>query len=570
MSPMSPSRFCRNFVFSALLMTPQTSMGNFKMIFFTKGSFVKDPKIRYEGGNVFAVTGQDPDIWSYFEAIDLVKGITPDFDASKVRMWWKHDGGSFEVDLKPFRDDGDAVELGVYAYANDVDVEIYSEEKPETGEATFMEKVIDKGKGRKRDEVEYESSDESVKDVHFEDSEEERMKESDDGIEVEDDGVDEGIHGGDDGQAEGGDDGQAEGTDDGQASEKPDNIFITDEMGKEHVIDEEYLTDELDSGADDDSCDDRPTTIRFKEDDGLSKNFKFKVGMEFSSLKQFKKVVLEHNVLNGREVKFEKNDADRCRVVCNEKKICNYTVLCSRVLKTTTFRIKTLFHKHKCGRHFFNKSAKAEWVAKVIVDGLKNNTKMKLNEVVADVRLKYATEIPGCRAFKARQLARRIVEGDSSKQYSLLWSYGAELRRASSGNTFKLNTMTPAPGLQPRFERCYMCFDGCKKALIKACRPFIGLDGCHLKNKYGGILLIAVGRDPNDQYLPIAFAVVETESKDTWSWFMKLLIEDIGEQSWCFISDQQKASVFYYVFYYCDQCFIHVFYFVQCFILVVF
>jgi hypothetical protein len=61
-----------------------------------------------------------------------------------------------------------------------------------------------------------------------------------------------------------------------------------------------------------------------------------------------------------------------------------------------------------------------------------------------------------------------------------------------------------------------------------------------LKNKYGGQLLIVVGRDPNEQYLPLAFAVVETESKDTWSWFIKLLMEDIRDQRWCFISDQQK------------------------------
>lgn len=253
--------------------------------------------------------------------------------------------------------------------------------------------------------------------------------------------------------------------------------------------------------------------------------------MKFSSLKQFKDAILEHNILNGRDVRFDKNDANKCRVVCKNNEKCNYIVLCSRVLTSTTFRTKTLFAKHKCGRQFFNKSDKAEWVAKVIVGGLKNNTKVKLSEVV---------EIPGCRAFKARQIARHIVEGDSSKQFILLWFYGVELRKASPGNTFKINTSVPVPGLKPRFERCYMCFDRTKKALTKSCRPFISLDECHLKHKYGGILLIVVGRDPNDQYLPISFVVVETESKYSWSWFMKLLLEYIGDSRWCFISDQQK------------------------------
>lgn len=88
------------------------------------------------------------------------------------------------------------------------------------------------------------------------------------------------------------------------------------------------------------------------------------------------------------------------------------------------------------------------------------------------------------------------------------------MRSALLGNTFKLNIV--GPGLQPRFERCYMCFDGTKKALTLACRTFIGLNVCHLKNIYDGILLIVVGRDPNDQCFPISFGVVDNETKDFW------------------------------------------------------
>jgi hypothetical protein len=41
--------------------------------------------------------------------------------------------------------------------------------------------------------------------------------------------------------------------------------------------------------------------------------------------------------------------------------------------------------------------------------------------------------------------------------------------------------------------------------------------------------LIAIGRDPNDKYLPISFRIVESETKDSWSSFTKLLVEDIGD-----------------------------------------
>ncbi|KAF7836002.1 putative MULE transposase domain-containing protein [Senna tora] len=60
-----------------------------------------------------------------------------------------------------------------------------------------------------------------------------------------------------------------------------------------------------------------------------------------------------------------------------------------------------------------------------------------------------------------------------------------------------------------KFQRLYFCLDACKKSFL-TCRKIIGLDGCFLKGGHGCQLLSAVGRDPNDQMLPLAFAVVET------------------------------------------------------------
>jgi len=87
-----------------------------------------------------------------------------------------------------------------------------------------------------------------------------------------------------------------------------------------------------------------------------------------------------------------------------------------------------------------------------------------------------------------------------------------------------------------------MCLEGPKTAFKKACKPLhLSVDGCHLQSKFGGQLLIVVGRDPNDQYMPIAFTIVETETKETWRWFMNLLFKDIGSvetNKWVSISDQ--------------------------------
>ncbi|KAL4357626.1 hypothetical protein AHAS_Ahas09G0205500 [Arachis hypogaea] len=43
----------------------------------------------------------------------------------------------------------------------------------------------------------------------------------------------------------------------------------------------------------------------------------------------------------------------------------------------------------------------------------------------------------------------------------------------------------------------------------------------------GGQLLTAIGRDSNDQMLPIAYAVVEAKTKDSWVWFLRHLADNL-------------------------------------------
>ena len=64
---------------------------------------------------------------------------------------------------------------------------------------------------------------------------------------------------------------------------------------------------------------------------------------------------------------------------------------------------------------------------------------------------------------------------------------------------------------------------------MNGCKPIIGLDGCFLKGSHGGRVLAVVGRDGNENMFPIAMAVVEAKNMDSWTWFLKSLIDDIGD-----------------------------------------
>jgi hypothetical protein len=66
-----------------------------------------------------------------------------------------------------------------------------------------------------------------------------------------------------------------------------------------------------------------------------------------------------------------------------------------------------------------------------------------------------------------------------------------------------------------------MSLEACKRGFLEGCRPIIFIDGCHVKTRYTGQLLCAVGIDPNDCIFPIAIVAVEVEATINWTWFLK-------------------------------------------------
>jgi hypothetical protein len=91
------------------------------------------------------------------------------------------------------------------------------------------------------------------------------------------------------------------------------------------------------------------------------------------------------------------------------------------------------------------------------------------------------------------------------------------------------------------FQRMYISLNACKKRFNNGCWPFICLDACHLKGEYEKQLLCAIGTDGIDMF-PIAYVVVEGETRDSWQWFISILLEDlcgpVGRLGWVIMSDR--------------------------------
>ncbi|XP_042487052.1 uncharacterized protein LOC122067285 [Macadamia integrifolia] len=95
------------------------------------------------------------------------------------------------------------------------------------------------------------------------------------------------------------------------------------------------------------------------------------------------------------------------------------------------------------------------------------------------------------------------------------------------------------------FKRLFVSFKACVDGFLNGCRPFIGVDGCHLKGTYGGVLLAAVTVDGNKGLFPIAYCVVECECKESWNFFLcnlYIMLQSVNYVSpITFMSDKQKG-----------------------------
>ncbi|KEH33356.1 hypothetical protein MtrunA17_Chr3g0094251 [Medicago truncatula] len=73
-----------------------------------------------------------------------MKEIDDTFDEGLVRLWWKHESGSLDEDVKPIRNDTDATLMSDYARDKNCDVE----PKVNLGNAINVADVIGERKGK--------------------------------------------------------------------------------------------------------------------------------------------------------------------------------------------------------------------------------------------------------------------------------------------------------------------------------------------------------------------------------------------------------------------------------------
>jgi hypothetical protein len=192
----------------------------------------------------------------------------------------------------------------------------------------------------------------------------------------------------------------------------------------------------------------------------------------------------------------------------------------------------------------------ANYLKEKFMNEFRDNQKLGLQSFAAKVTREFNMCPDRWKLSRARKAALVEIHGDEEEQFRHLIDYGQELRRSNPRSNFFLTTNSVNdPGSAEHKQHLaivYWSYDACKRGFLAGCRPLICVDGCHIKTRYKGVLLTAVGIDPNDCIFPIAFGLAEVECTSNWEWFLTSLKEDLNitnTSPWTIMSDKQKVNI---------------------------
>ncbi|KAI0503818.1 hypothetical protein KFK09_014761 [Dendrobium nobile] len=248
------------------------------------------------------------------------------------------------------------------------------------------------------------------------------------------------------------------------------------------------------------------------------------VGTLFNDAKTFKNALRSVAIRNNFGVRIKASDKKRV--------IATYT---------QSFQIRRVDGVHTCPgvNRAGNRLATSAWVANEIQDLVKRHPDIPPKEIKSNLEKEYGLSVPYMKLWRAREQARDAIFGSVDDSYKWVPTLKAELLERNPGShiTYTFDSSNHA------FQRFYVSFKVCADGFLSGCRPLISVDACHLKSKYLGMLLSANALDGNNGLFNIAYAVVETESKQTWTWFLTNLGVTIGTnlQPLAFILDMEKG-----------------------------
>ena len=273
------------------------------------------------------------------------------------------------------------------------------------------------------------------------------------------------------------------------------------------------------------------------------------LGMEFENKEVCMAFVQQWHIINCLDYWAYKSDNTRYIIKCKDK-TCPFKCRAAVRKKNAKWVIAKLRGPHTCATRSMGQDHRqltSNLVSQSIRELVNSDPSLKVKVIIAHVIEKFGYTISYRKVWIAKVKVIESLYGNWETSYNDLPQWLLIMKTYLPGTVIDLQTLPAISnegtqlGDKRIFHRLFWAFQPCIRGFAY-CKPIVQVDGTWLYGKYRGTLLMVVAQDGNGNIFPIAFAIVEGETKDAWSFFLRNLRRHVTPQAnLCLISDRHAS-----------------------------
>ncbi|WVZ03997.1 hypothetical protein V8G54_024803 [Vigna mungo] len=258
-------------------------------------------------------------------------------------------------------------------------------------------------------------------------------------------------------------------------------------------------------------------------------------GMRFQTKEQVIDALNTFHIQNHCTYKTTHSNTTRLRVQCVHQQ-CPWNCQTILRIRDQVWEIRKIDGAHICASQLITQDHNrlgSRIISHHIREMIESDPSTPIATIIASIKTSMGYTTTYRKAWLAKRHAIEHVYGNWEESFNKL----SCLLQA-------MQTFLPgfeALQKQQYFKRLFWTFrpwfDG-----FPYCKPLVQVDGTFLYGRYKGTLLVVVAQDGRNNIFPIAFAIVEDETADSWFFFLKNLRRHVTpQQNLCLISDRHNS-----------------------------
>ncbi|KAF1893844.1 hypothetical protein Lal_00002382 [Lupinus albus] len=246
------------------------------------------------------------------------------------------------------------------------------------------------------------------------------------------------------------------------------------------------------------------------------------IGMQFESKDATINAIKQFHIKNSVDYIVVESRPDRYVGQCKYfGSGCQWRIRASLNGKRDLWEIRKINGTHTCVSTNISQDhtkLNSSFIANCIIHLVSEDPGIPVKALVKEIVTRFGYTVTYRKAWTAKQIAMSQIYGDWEGSYKELPRWFNTVQCYAPGTIVRYASSRHDQSGSLILDRVFWAFKPCIEG-FGFCKPILQVDGTFLTGKYNGTLLIASSQDGNRRIFPVAFAIVEGETKEAWEWF---------------------------------------------------